>query len=232
MDPTRGGLRGARALDGAHLSPNPRMPGIAETEQDAHRALFQNVASNVASRNNLSHGRRVVRGSALLERRRVRFGTWNCTQHPRIGLHIPSARFPARDGQCSDPPAQLRDCFGMPRAIWHPRLVATRHGSRVSLARSSPVATLRAPGVGQRGTGAGAHPGRGSRLPSERLRHRAPDRVARTGRHRPCHPEPRPRGAYSMRVWSVIQFTSQVFPPSSEKACSKCADVRVMPDQT
>jgi hypothetical protein len=33
------------------------------------------------------------------------------------------------------------------------------------------------------------------------------------------------------RVWSVIQFTSQVFPQSSEKACSKCAELGVMPDQ-
>ena len=29
-------------------------------------------------------------------------------------------------------------------------------------------------------------------------------------------------GASSTRVWSVIQFTSQVLPPSSENACSKC----------
>jgi hypothetical protein len=26
------------------------------------------------------------------------------------------------------------------------------------------------------------------------------------------------------RVWSVIQFTSQVLPPSSEKDCSKCGE--------
>lgn len=26
------------------------------------------------------------------------------------------------------------------------------------------------------------------------------------------------------RTWSVIQFTSQVFPPSSEKDCSKCGE--------
>ena len=34
-----------------------------------------------------------------------------------------------------------------------------------------------------------------------------------------------------MRVWSVIQLTSQVLPPSSEKDCSKCAEVGVIRDQ-
>jgi hypothetical protein len=33
-------------------------------------------------------------------------------------------------------------------------------------------------------------------------------------------------------VWSVIQFVSQVFPPSVEKACSKCGESVVTPDQT
>ena len=40
------------------------------------------------------------------------------------------------------------------------------------------------------------------------------------------------RAGHSIRVWSLIQFTSQVFPPSSENACSKCAEVRVISDQT
>jgi hypothetical protein len=34
------------------------------------------------------------------------------------------------------------------------------------------------------------------------------------------------------RVSSAIQFTSHVFPPSSEKACSKCTDVAVMSEIT
>src|SRR5260370_16583782 len=34
------------------------------------------------------------------------------------------------------------------------------------------------------------------------------------------------------RVWSVIQLTSQVLPPSSENDCSKWAEFGVMPDQT
>lgn len=34
------------------------------------------------------------------------------------------------------------------------------------------------------------------------------------------------------RVTSDIQFTSQVFPPSTENACSKCAELAVMLDQT
>src|SRR5216683_4690016 len=34
------------------------------------------------------------------------------------------------------------------------------------------------------------------------------------------------------RVWSVIQFTSQVLPPSSENDCSKWAEFGVMFDQT
>jgi hypothetical protein len=38
-------------------------------------------------------------------------------------------------------------------------------------------------------------------------------------------------GASRPRVWSVIQFTSQVLPPSSEKGCSKWAEFGVMPDQ-
>jgi len=38
-------------------------------------------------------------------------------------------------------------------------------------------------------------------------------------------------GASSVRVWSVIQFTSQVLPPSSENACSKWAELGVISDQ-
>jgi hypothetical protein len=34
------------------------------------------------------------------------------------------------------------------------------------------------------------------------------------------------------RVWLVIQFTSQVLPPSSENDCSKWAEFGVMSDQT
>src|SRR6266568_1035034 len=33
------------------------------------------------------------------------------------------------------------------------------------------------------------------------------------------------------RVWSVIQFTSQVLPPSSENDCSKCGEFEVISDQ-
>src|SRR6185503_6784049 len=33
------------------------------------------------------------------------------------------------------------------------------------------------------------------------------------------------------RVWSVIQFASQVFPPSSENDCSKWAESGVISDQ-
>jgi hypothetical protein len=32
-------------------------------------------------------------------------------------------------------------------------------------------------------------------------------------------------------VWSVIQLVSHVFPPSVEKACSKCGESVVTPDQ-
>jgi len=39
-------------------------------------------------------------------------------------------------------------------------------------------------------------------------------------------------GESLIRVWSVIQFTSQVFPPSSEYDCSKWAEFAVMSDQT
>ncbi|PYX24452.1 MAG: hypothetical protein DMG82_08480 [Acidobacteria bacterium] len=33
------------------------------------------------------------------------------------------------------------------------------------------------------------------------------------------------------RVWSVIQFTSQVLPPSSENDCSKCGILVLVFDQ-
>jgi len=39
-------------------------------------------------------------------------------------------------------------------------------------------------------------------------------------------------GESLIRVWSVIQFTSQVLPPSSEYDCSKWAEFAVMSDQT
>jgi len=42
----------------------------------------------------------------------------------------------------------------------------------------------------------------------------------------------RPARDHLRRVSVAIQLTSQVLPPSTEKACSKCAESGVMPEMT
>ncbi len=74
------------------------------------------------------------------------------------------------------------------------------------------------------GGGGGAPGGRGSGL----LDPRAARHAGRSG----PRPALRIDAQGFIRVMSEIQFASQVFPPSSENDCSKCAELAVMSDHT
>src|SRR6476659_4068106 len=84
--------------------------------------------------------------------------------------------------------------------------------------RGAPGSGSLSPTSGRRRLRPGAYPG--GRPGASRLR--------MTAEKNPARNVP----AYSTRTWSVIQLTSHVLPPSSEKDCSKCGDFDVVPDQT